>query len=118
MRRVRASHDPGTDLTRIAERTRYVGSSEHKSYPSFAGAPKLRADASKCAPTFQDASEITAWLRSAIEAGNVGAPWEGDFPRYAWYRSAGVCYEARLVNRDAGDYKGYPLQEDESPEGM
>ncbi|MGH3160023.1 MAG: hypothetical protein ACRDNF_26075, partial [Streptosporangiaceae bacterium] len=35
------------NLETLAERASYVDSSEHKSFPSFAGRPKLRADASK-----------------------------------------------------------------------
>src|SRR6266516_5596381 len=40
----------GVDLAVLAQRASYVGSSEHKTYPSFAGQPRLRADASKCDP--------------------------------------------------------------------
>jgi hypothetical protein len=111
--------DPPDDvsLIELARRTSYVGSAEHKTYPSFAGAPRLRADASKCDPKFADPEEITQWLRDSIKAGWVGAPWEGDFPRYVWHRRDGVIYEARLVNQELGQYKGYPLEPSEWPEG-
>ncbi|WP_327106169.1 hypothetical protein [Nonomuraea glycinis] len=99
-------------------RVSYVGSGEHKSYPSFAGQPRLRADASKCDPEYKDADEITDWLRQAIACGNVGAPWEGEFPRYVWRGLDDVIYEARLVNRELGQYKGYPLTSSERPEGL
>jgi hypothetical protein len=115
-------------LVELAQRVSYVGSGEHKSFPSFAGQPRLRADASKCDPTFTDAGEITGWLRQAIAGGNVGAPWEGDFPRYAWHRLASLgiawhrlddaVYEARLVNQELGQYKGYPLDPSEWPEEL
>jgi hypothetical protein len=105
-------------LADLADRVSYVGSSEHKSYPSFAGLPKLRADASKCDPSFADPDELTKWLRTSIAAGRIGAPWEGDFPRYVWYPHDEVMYEARLVNQELGQYKGYPLQADEWPEGL
>lgn len=49
----------GVRLDELAERVSYVGSGEHKSYPSFAGQPRLRADASKCDPKFTDPVEIT-----------------------------------------------------------
>src|SRR5262245_48426822 len=98
------------DLALLAERVAYVGSSEHKSFPSFAGSANLRADASKCDPKLADVDELTGWLRDAIRAGDVGDLWEGDFPRYAWCRRSGVVYEARLVNQEQGQYKGYPLQ--------
>ena len=41
---------------------------------------------------------------------------EGDFPRYAWYKNGTDLYEARLVNRDNGQYKGFPLERFEWPE--
>lgn len=53
-----------------------------------------------------------------MRSGAVGAPWEGDFPRYVWRREGDVVYEARLINREIGEYKGYPLQRDEWPEGL
>jgi hypothetical protein len=105
-------------LADLARRATYVGSGEHKSYPSFAGPPKLRADASKCDPKYTDADEITGWLRRAILSGDVGAPWEGEFPRYAWHTVDDVLYEARLVNQVLGQYKGYPLDRCEWPEGF
>ncbi|MEY9838400.1 hypothetical protein [Streptacidiphilus sp. EB103A] len=102
----------------MADRTRYVGSSEHKTYPSFAGQPKLRADASKCDPKLTDADEITSWLRQGMALGNIGEYYEGDFPRYVWIKRGSIVYEGRLVNREQGHYKGYPLAICEHPEGL
>lgn len=52
----------------------------------------------------------------AIELGNVGAPFEGSgFPRYVWCRQGDSVYEARLVNQELGQYKGYPLKAEEWP---
>ena len=65
-----------------------------------------------------DLDEMTRWLRAAIASGCVGAPWEGRFPRYAWHRRGDVWYEARLVNQELGQYKGYALKPSESPEGI
>jgi hypothetical protein len=95
-----------------------VGSPEHKAHPSFAGLPRLRADATKCDPALTDRDELTRWLQAAIASGHIGEPWEGQFPRYAWHRAGDVCYEARLVNQELGQYKGYPLEPAENPEGM
>ena len=108
---------PGVDMAELAARTSYVGSPEHKSFPSFAGLPRLRADASKCDPSLNDPQQITAWLRAAILAGNLSSYWEQQFPRYVWHREGDVLYEGRLVNRELGQYKGYPLHEDEWPRG-
>ena len=106
------------DLHALAGRVRYVGSREHKDIPSFAGQPRLRADASCCPREVVNQGQVEQWLRSAIRRGAVGAPWEGDFPRYVWYRWGDVVFEGRLVNRGDGSYKGYPLGEDEWPRGI
>lgn len=63
----------GVDLDEVAARAVYVRSPEHKNIPSFAGPPKLRADASCCPrdlATKQDL--VTAWLKEAILRGAVG----------------------------------------------
>ena len=39
---------PNSDLDSLSEDVHYVGSPEHKDIPSFAGQPRLRADASCC----------------------------------------------------------------------
>lgn len=108
----------GLDLGDAASRAAYVGSSEHKRHPSFAGPPKLRADASRCDPTLADQGELTRWLRRAMRQGAAGAPVEGDFPRYVWVVRADQAYEARLTNRGLGEYKGYPIRADELPEEL
>ena len=106
-------------LKELAPRARYIGSPEHKEVPSFAGWPRPRADASICDPEFTTRQgEITEWLQAAIRRGHIGGPWDGDFPRYAWHRQQDVVYEARLVNRESGEYKGYPLESDEWPKGL
>ncbi len=117
-RRSLAKPPAGISLPELAERTSYVGSSEHKSCPSFAGPPRLRADASKCDPGLAEPDELTSWLRRSIASGLVGDLWEGEFPRYVWCRQKDVIYEARLVNQELGQYKGYPLEPGEEPEGL
>jgi len=93
----------------IAIRATYVGSAEHKSSPSPAGAPKLRHnDASRCDPKYKTFEEPTAALRQAIAARQT-ADFTGDFPKYVWGVLDGTVYEARLVNAEVGSYKAYPL---------
>ena len=77
---------PGADLDDLATRAVYVGSPEHKDFPSFAGRPRLRADASCCPREIRDREVVRGWLCSAIRRGVTGAPWEGEFPRYVWYK--------------------------------
>jgi hypothetical protein len=107
------------NIEEIAGRVTYVGSPEHKEGPSFAGRASPRRDASICDKQLsQDLELVTRWLRTAIRSGAIGGLWEGDFPRYAWYKEGDVVYEARLVNRERGEYKGYPLNRTEWPEGL
>lgn len=107
------------DLSALSERLSYVGSPEHKSTRSFAGHPRPRADASICDPKLANSqNQVTQWLRDAVRLGNVSTIWEGDFPRYVWHELDGNPYEARLVNREQGQYKGYPLRPEERPGGL
>lgn len=49
----------------------------------------------------------------------MGALFEGGYPRYVWFKEdEETVYEARLVNRGKGTYKGYPLETDEWPSGI
>lgn len=61
-RRVAPEPDPVL-LGRFAESATYVGSPEHKSFPSFAGSPKLRSDATRCPTHLKDADQITLWCK-------------------------------------------------------
>lgn len=113
----------GVDLREVAARARYIGSPEHKMTPSPAGLPKPRSDASLCDSALSTRfPDITRWLRSAISNGQTGPLWEGDFPRYVWYKEADVVCEARLtnkvLNKVLGEYKGYPLEHFEWPTGL
>lgn len=118
--RVREVHvRSDVDLDDLAHRVSYIGSPEHKDVVSFAGPPRLRADASRCPlATAQAQEQINEWLGCAIRAGATGEPWEGEFPRYVWYKHEDAVYEGRLVNRELGQYKGYPLHRNEWPRGI
>jgi hypothetical protein len=110
---------PGIDLDAVAERADYVGGPEHKDAPSFAGAPRPRADASLCDRSLLPRlALIRQWLREGVRRGAVSQHWDGEFPRYVWYKDSGTVYEARLVNREQGSYKGYPLEPAEWPPGI
>ncbi len=103
----------------VASRASYVGSPEHKSHPSAAGRPAARSDASQCEPhlTAQSA-QLTEVLRESIRQGVIGALFEGDFPKYVWGHVDGRLFEARHINGPQGTYKGYPLEEFETPKGI
>ena len=104
-------------LKEIASRASYVGSPEHKRHPSFAGPPAPKATSTLCDPGFANQQEmLTGWVREAIEKGQVGIMWEGNYPRNIWLKKDGVVFEARLVNKGNGGYKGWPLEDFEIPE--
>ena len=118
-RRLREIHVPiDTDLRAVANRVTYIGSPEHKDFPSFAGMPRPRADASLCPRSITDAEIVTGWLRSSITRGATGGLWEGGYPRYVWHKEGDTLFEARLVNKGSGAYKGYPLTSQEWPKGI
>jgi hypothetical protein len=107
------------DYDRIATEVRYVGSPEHKTYPSFAGPPSPRPDASICPDELKDEQDmLTAWLQEAIQNKAVGSYTENGYPRYAWYKDDDTVYLARLVNRGNGTYKGFPIEKSEWPDGI
>lgn len=97
-----------------ASRARYLGSPEHKSYPSPAGPPALRSDATPCDPKIE-LDDINAALQEAIRRCCTGERFEQGFPRYAWGWLGEDIYEARHINGPAGTYKGYRLNEAEYP---
>lgn len=106
----------GAELSKLVT---YVGSSEHKVGPSFAGKPRPRADATICDSALSERlADIQRWLRQAVQLECFGPPWEGRFPRYVWCKVGEIVYQARLVNRELGHYKGWQLKTDEWPTGI
>lgn len=103
----------------LALRVKYRGSSEHKARPidpSFDVEPALRSDASQCMPEIER-SEAEQALRRAVRSRVVSEQFEGIFPRYAWAVVRGRYHIARLINREAGEYKGWPIEDSEVPVG-
>lgn len=87
--------------------------------PSFAGQPRPRADATICPRELtRDPERVQDWLRDAVTRGAVSALWEGGYPRYVWYKDGDRVYEGRLVNQGLGEYKGYPIESHEWPDGV
>lgn len=117
--KARAVPSPGVNLAGLAAGATYIGSAEHKNYPTAAGHPgKLRKDATECPPELTGQQDLLdGWIRSAIAAGNVTAPWPDDqYPQYAWHRAEdGVVWMGRVVNADKGEYKGWSVPDAEAP---
>ena len=104
------------DAARAIAAVRYVGSPEHKKGTSFAGVPRTRADSSICPARFASRQdELTEWLRAAIRLGLTGTPKLGIYPRHVWCHEEGQWFEGRLTNQGLGEYKGWPVTEEEVP---
>jgi len=107
------------ELQILSAEVAYVGSPEHKRSPSFAGHPRPRADASICPKELLgEQDRITLWLKNAVGRGCVSEEFEGRFPKYVWHRDGDTVFEGRLVNKEQGTYKGFPLEAHEWPTGI
>ena len=104
----------GESAESLARKAQYVGSAEHKGYPSAAGPPALRSDSTPCDPEISFA-DIGSALAEGIRRGCVSAVTEQGFPKYVWGWLGGHLYEARHINGPAGTYKGYRIEELERP---
>lgn len=92
-----------------ASKVTYTGSPQHKTYPSPAGAPALKADKAKCDKFRQsDWPKLLEVLRSGIKAKCVGE-FRGEFPSRVWVWINNVLHEARLTA--GGDYHGFPIDD-------
>ena len=116
-RRAIGSWMAGESAESVARKARYVGSAEHKGYPSAAGPPALRSDATPCDPGISSA-DIGSAPAEGIRRGCVSALTEQgfpSFPKYVWGWLGDDLYEARHINGPAGTYKGYRIEESERP---
>ena len=110
-------------LELMADRVSYVGSPEHKDYPSkLTNAKNVhpRLDASICPKDINNKELVTGWLKEAIIKGAIDTNFENDFPRYVWYYDPDnrLAFAGRLTNRTIGQYKGYPINVSELPAGI
>ena len=101
-------------LHEIADRVSCFGSAEHKVYPSRAGPPALRSDATPCDPDI-DEQDINASLVEGVRRGCVSQQMEQGFPKYVWGYTGEDLYEARHLNGFGGQYKGYRFESPEYP---
>lgn len=101
------------DFEKMAQEASYIVSPEHNTHLTGAGPGRLRSDASKCPKELQ-LEQATDWLKTAIRKGDVSAAVDL-FPEYVWIRIEGQAFEARLSNSVLGQYKGYPILDNEAP---
>jgi hypothetical protein len=71
-----------------------------------------------CPKEIRSLATVTTWLREAFDKGAVSGYFQGEFPRYVWYRLDNQVFEGMLVNKESGEYKGYPIDEFEWPKGI
>jgi len=110
------------------DKATYVGSPEHKERRWWGGLPEayVSSDGKADRPrrqltticplvTEEERETATGWVRCALRAGQLRF-YEGDkdFPNHIWYKEeSGRLWFGRCVNGIQGQYKGWPIQEDE-----
>lgn len=106
---------PDDSLMHLAEEVEYHGGGEHKSYPSPAGPPALRSDATPCDPGI-DWVDIRNALAEGVRRGCISEATERGFPEYVWAWLDGELYEARHLNGFAGKYRLEPPEYPRDPD--
>lgn len=110
---------------------RYIGSPEHKDQRWWGGLPKAFVDINGVATrpnkedttictlyTVEDRDRATKWIQCALEAGQFKF-YEGDkdYPKKVWFRDkGGQIWFGLCVNSILGQYKGWPIDEEERRE--
>ena len=111
----------------LAARASYVGSKEHKAMRWWGGLPGVRfgrdgrpsrqkrEKSTICdLVTKEDRERATTWVRAAIESAQFTfLEGDQDFPKHIWYQADARGWFGFCVNSAAGEYKGWPLEEDE-----
>jgi hypothetical protein len=111
---------------------RYIGSPEHKAARWWGGLPEAHVDADGVArrpgkqltticPLVGEAERdmATNWVRQALREGQLRYfEADKDFPKRLWYRdpSDGQVWTGLCVNGVLGQYKGWPIDEEERVE--
>lgn len=110
----------------LSARACYVGSAEHKASRWWGGMPGVQyKDGRPARPkrqttticplvTERERDRATEWVRRAIETGQCKfMEGDKDFPKHIWYEADGQGWFGFCINSAAGQYKGWPLEEDE-----
>lgn len=111
----------------LARGASYVGSPEHKAGRWWGGLPRARGlpggrvgrrgkqRTTVCPLTTEDdRRRATQWVRSAIERGQYKfVQADQTYPKKLWYRAAGRTWLGFCINTQAGEYKGWPVSEEE-----
>ena len=127
-----APRPPLTDRERreLASGATYEGSGEHKVGRWWGGLPRARQMSggrvgrrdkqrtTVCPLTAdEDRRRATGWVREAIVAGQYRfVQSDKRFPRNVWFEADGVIWFGFCFNSEAGQYKGWPISEEERDE--
>lgn len=117
------------ELMDLAERAVYSGSPEHKVVRWWGGLPmgrqlpggrvgRPRKETTICPLTSKSDRVIaTEWVRAAIRSGQCRF-YESDqnFPKKVWYEAGGQIWMGERINDGLGEYKGWPIFEEERDE--
>lgn len=112
----------------LIEAAHYLGSAEHKAERWWGGLPEayVPPDGEASRPkkqctticpltTSADRDRATGWVREALANNQIKyVEADQDFPKHIWYREVtGQVWRGFCTNTAAGQYKGWPIQEDE-----
>ncbi len=62
----------------------------------------------------EDRDRATEWVRRAITRGQYKfSQADKDYPTKIWYADDGQIWFGRCINSQAGQYKGWPIEEEE-----
>ena len=119
-----------SERRKLAARAKYVGSPEHKVKRWWGGLPASRQrkggeigrpgkQTTTICPLVSDEDRkmATEWIQGAIRTGQYEfCQGDQDFPKKVWYRTDGQVWQGLVVNKAAGEYKGWPISEEERRE--
>jgi len=115
---------------KLAARVKYVGSPEHKTKRWWGGLPESKQmkggkvgrpgkQTTTICPLVgdQDRQMATEWIQCAIKEGKFEF-YQGDqdFPKKVWYEADGQIWQGLIVNKAAGEYKGWPIVKEDQHE--
>lgn len=107
----------------LASRACYEGSCEHKDRSWWGGLPHAGARRGRLTTicfltTDEERQEATEWVQRAIGAGQYKfVRGDQDFPKHVWSRDqSGQVWYGRCRNPASGEYKGWPIGEEERRE--
>lgn len=103
-----------TSIGMLKGKLKYTCSEDHMMTPKMGKSMKISIDnKSKCPKDIVDPIVVVNWIELALDKGLYSEEFDGNYPRYVWWKRIHdneiQYFEARITNREIGEYKGYPL---------